>query len=83
MDKLKNLGKRILVVLKAAPTWLTAASAVAVTFADEIAPLIPSPWSERVSAAALSVVSVLAAAIVVIRRVSPVPAAERGILPPT
>jgi hypothetical protein len=72
---------RVKVVLSAAVTWLVVASSVVTVFADEIAPIIPAPWSERASAIAVTVLGVLAAAIAIIRRVSPVLPDERGILP--
>ena len=80
-EKIKAFIERAVVVLSAAVTWLVLAAAVITAFAGEIAPLLPTPWSERLSAWTLSAVAIIGAAIAIIRRVTPVAAEERGILP--
>lgn len=74
MLKLKKLIARARVVLTAAPTYLIAASAAVQEFANEV------PGGE-VAHVASRVASVLAAAVVVLRRYNPAPRDERGLLP--
>lgn len=83
MELLKELGPRIKVVLTAALTWLFVIQAILLVAAEQIAPLIPAPWSDQVSAFLLTALSVVGVAILAIRRVSPVVPDERGLLPPS
>lgn len=83
IEKLKRLRDRIVVILKAAPTYLVLASTVLTVIADELAKILPTPWAERLTALVITVTAALAAAIAIIRRVTPVLPEERGILPVT
>lgn len=73
---------RAKVVLLAAPTYLVAVSAVVSILADEIAMVLPAGMAMTLGALAVRVVAVLGAAIGIIRRVTPVVVADRGLLPP-
>lgn len=81
LDKLKRLWARIVVILKAAPTYLVLASTVLTVIADELAKVLPTPWAERLTAWVITITAALAAAIAIIRRVTPVLPEERCILP--
>lgn len=67
---------RLRVLLTAAPTWITAAAAVVQILVEELGDEIPA-----VAAAGTRVLAVLVAALAIVRRVSPVLKAERGLLP--
>jgi hypothetical protein len=71
--------ERVKVVLSAAVTWIVAASAVVQIVADEVGAALPG-HAEDVSTVAVRVVAVLAAAVGIIRRVSPVLPSERGLV---
>jgi hypothetical protein len=73
--------EKIKVIAFSAVTWLTAASAVVVILADEIAKVLPGGYQDDVARWALIVGGVLTAAINIIRRVTPVIPEDRGILP--
>ena len=75
-QKLVDLYARALVVLKAAPTWLTMAAVVIST----VAAGIPIPVVAQIAA---TVVAAIGSAVAIIRRVTPVLPDERGVLPPT
>jgi hypothetical protein len=72
---------RIRALLTAAPTWITSAAAVVVILRDTIAEHFPGA-ADDVVAIATPVLAVLVAAHQIVRRVSPVLKAERGLLPP-
>lgn len=69
---------RLKVIASAAVTWLIAASVLVSAAAPQIAELFPTR-AEDITTWAARVVGWLAAAVLVIRRVSPVPADERGV----
>lgn len=75
-----DLIARARVVLRAAPTWLTAVSVVLTAAAHEISTVAPS-GSEDVVRWLLTAAAWLASAVSIIRRVTPVAAGERGVLP--
>ncbi len=79
---LKRFWARLVVLARAVPTWATIAALAAPIVADEAARVLPAPWSERVTAVALSFAGVCTAIVTVVRRVTPVLEHERGILPP-
>lgn len=81
MNRMKELWAKVVVVLKAAPTWLTAASAVIIIFSEEIGAVLPAGTAETVGQWAAIAVGWLGAAVSIIRRVTPVLPDERGILP--
>lgn len=78
---LKEVGERAKVVATALVTWLVVLVAALQVVIDEIAPLLPAPWDQKVTSWLLSAISVVSVAILIIRRVTPVPPEERGILP--
>lgn len=71
---------RLRVLLKAAPTWLTAAAVIVATLRDTIAEQFPGV-AEDVAAVAAPVLAVITAALLIVRRVAPVLPEERGLLP--
>ena len=73
---------RVLTLIKALPTWLTAAAAVIAIFSEEIVDLLPESWQGGFSQGVLVVLAILAAAVNIVRRVTPVVSAERGLHPP-
>lgn len=76
---MSDLLARARVVVRAAPTWLTAVSVVLTAAAGEISRLAPDGGQDVVRWL-VTVAAWLASAVLVIRRVTPVPADERGIL---
>lgn len=70
--------EKLKVVASAAVTWLIAASVLVSAVAPQIAELFPKN-AEDITEWAARVVGWLAAAVLIIRRVSPVPVAERGL----
>lgn len=76
---LKNI-ERAKVIATQVVTYLVAASAALTYFANDIAASLPEGY-ESVSAFALKAAAVLTAAVLVIRRSTPVPSDERQILP--
>lgn len=73
---------RVVVVLKAAPTYLTAIAAVVPLIAGDLAKVMPDQ-AEDITAWAIRIAAWLTAAALIIRRVTPVDKADRGLLPPT
>lgn len=71
---MNDLSERLKVLLSAAPTYLIIISGVLTALAEEL-PDAPR-WIVTVAAW-------LATAVLIIRRVTPVPPAERGLLPKT
>lgn len=79
---LRDLSARALVVLKAAPTWLTSLAVAITLFHEDIAGLLPAAWQGPVASGLVIVLGTIASAIVVIRRVTPVAESLRGLIPP-
>lgn len=77
---MSDLIARARVVLRAAPTWLTAVSVVLTAAAREISTVAPD-GGEDVVRWLVTAAAWLASAVAIIRRVTPVPAQERGVLP--
>lgn len=63
----------------ALPTYLVALSAVVTILSQEIASVLPTGAAEDVGRIALIVVGVLGAAVNIVRRVTPVLPADRGL----
>ena len=78
-EKLKTLVAQIKVIIEAAPTYFTGAAVVLTIFHEEIAGLLPEQ-AEALGSFVTLAVAWLGAATQIIRRVTPVPVAERGIL---
>jgi hypothetical protein len=74
MSKFEALRARVAVILKAAPTYLTAAATL-LTVIVSLSPAGP------VAAFATAAIAAIGSAIAIIRRVTPVVEGERGILP--
>lgn len=73
---------RLRVVATAAVTWLTGAAALIQFAAPHIAEQLPAGAAETFTAWAVRVAAWVAVAVLIIRRVTPVPEAERGVIPP-
>lgn len=74
---------RLKVIATALPTWLAIVALAAPIAAEEIAPILPAPWADRVTAIALTVAAVATAVIQTIRRVQPVVQGTAPTPPPT
>lgn len=82
-DQLLDLAAKARVVARAAVTYLVVAVAILTFAIDELAPLAPgSPIVEEIVRVLGIAVSVIAGAVSIIRRVTPVAAPDRGVLPP-
>ena len=71
---------RVRVLLTAAPTYISTATALVVIFSAEIGALFPGA-ADDIAAWSVRVLAVLAGAANIVRRVAPVLPAERGLLP--
>tara|TARA_R110000772_G_scaffold36981_8_gene88108 strand:+ start:201 stop:431 length:231 start_codon:yes stop_codon:yes gene_type:complete len=71
----------IRVFLTSAPTYLGLAAVVIGILLDELLPLLPDHLAAQVAGVAASILAILAAVGMVIRRVTPVLPEDRGILP--
>jgi len=80
---MKDLQAKVLVVLKAAPTYLAVASVVLTVFLEELVALLPDNAAASISAVVVTALVWIAAIVRVISRLTPVAADERGLLPPT
>jgi hypothetical protein len=74
---------RVKVVLTALVTYLTAAAVIVSAAAPEIVKVLPDDWRGGFSEGVVRVLAAIVAAVAIIRRVTPVDAAERGLLPPS
>lgn len=81
MEKLKNMWRRVVVVLKAAPTWMLMISTVITVASPQIVDLLPDSLNAVVTKYTTIIVGMLGSAIILIRRLTPVLPNERGILP--
>ena len=72
---------KIRVISKAAVTLLTLIMGLLVTLSEQIAEVFPGDTGENIGMWLIRAVAWLGAAIAIIRRVSPVEADQRGILP--
>lgn len=79
---MKNLLARARVILTAAPTYLVAAGAVVSIVADEVSKILPAGWQDNAAQIAGAVAGVIGAAVLIVRRVTPVLVEERGLLSP-
>lgn len=78
---LSDLLARALVLLKAAPTYLVAASTAISAAAQPIADALPESLQGQFTADIVRVTGALAAAVLTVRRVTPVVEELRGLLP--
>lgn len=81
LDWIITQGQKAKVILKAAPTWFTTAAAAVAYFHDNIIQLLPVAWQGDAADLAVSLGASFAAAISLIRRVTPVEKGARGVLP--
>ncbi len=77
-----DLTRRIGVVLGSVVTLVTALAAALSVFITEVTPNLPDGWQDNAAQFGGIAVAVLLSAATAIRRVTEVPPAERGILPP-
>jgi hypothetical protein len=79
---MKKLLARTRVLLSAAPTWLAGAGVVVGALSEEIAEALPTgDLSDTVTQIGVAVLGAIAAATAIVRRVTPVFGAARGLLP--
>lgn len=78
-EALRTFIDRLIVILKAAPTYLVALALVAGIILDELEQLGPVP--APVVKVLAGIVAIATAAVVIIRRVTPVLEQARGVLP--
>lgn len=76
-----QLWLKILVVLKAAPTYLAVFTLLLTVFAEEIIPLLPDNPAALIAGWIAVALAWVAAIVRVISRVTPVAPADRGLLP--
>ncbi len=77
---MSKLLARLRVVATAAPTYLVAASTVVTIIADELGKVVTDDTAATITAWAARIVAWLGAAVLIIRRVSPVSDVGRGLL---
>jgi hypothetical protein len=80
-----DLIRRLVVLLRAAPTWLVAAAVIVTIIAERVAellPWIPDGTATATAAWLFTLAGALTAAAAVVRRVTPVLTEARGLLPP-
>lgn len=78
-----NLTRRLEVILGSVVTLVTALAVAVNAFITQVAPQLPDGWQDNALTIGGAVVSVLTAAALAIRRLTEVPADQRGILPPS
>jgi len=74
--------RQVNVILGSVVTLVTALAVAVNTFVAEVAPSLPDGWQDNTLRIGTAVVSVLGFAAAAIRRLTEVPEAARGILPP-
>jgi hypothetical protein len=82
MEAVHGFIDRARVVLTAAVTWITLATTVLTGVAAAVVPNLPDPWGSQVAGWVAAAVAFLTGVVNIIRRVTPVPREERGVLPP-
>lgn len=78
---LRQFAARVRVVLTALPTVLAAFALAAPELAERASALLPG--GERIASIILTLACVASFAVFAIRRLTPVPPDQRGILPPS
>jgi hypothetical protein len=79
---LSTFVQRVNVILGSVVTLVVAATLAVNTFVAEVAPELPDGWQDNATRIGTAIVTVLGFAAAAIRRLTEVPAAARGILPP-
>lgn len=82
MTKIHAFIDRARVVLTQAVTYIAAVSATLVLIAQNVVPELPEPIGSTVGTWVATAIAFLGGVVGIIRRVTPVPREERGILPP-
>lgn len=78
---LTDIIRRASVVADSVVTLVTAFAAGLAVFVNEVAPQLPSGWQDNATQIGGYAVAVLLSAAIAIRRVTEVPASQRGLLP--
>lgn len=78
---LDTLVARIQVIATSVVTLFTSLAAGVTLAVNEIAPQLPAGWQDNAFQVAAVVVGVLGSAIAALRKVTPVPADQVGVLP--
>jgi hypothetical protein len=73
---------KVKIVLTAIPTYGAAAVAVLTVISTSVVPLLPVGVGVKVAAWIAAALGVIQAVVAVVKRVTPVEEADRGILPP-
>lgn len=73
---------RVRVLLRSAETWLIVAAGVVVALTPTVTELCPEGWRADAATIAARVGAVMAASVLVVRRVTTLLPGERGLLPP-
>lgn len=79
---MNKLLSRVRVLLTAAPTWLAGAGVVVAVVSEEVAKNLPSGWEDNALQIGGIAAGILGSALAIVRRVTPVFGAERGLLKP-
>lgn len=79
---LTDVTARVRVVLGSIVTLATALAVTVTNFVDQVTPALPDGWQDNAVSIGAAVVAVLASAATAVRRLTEVPASQRGILPP-
>lgn len=82
MDTINGILDRVQVILSAAVTYIILATTVITSALAFALPYLPENLAAQVAGVGATVVAFLTGVAQVIRRVTPVPAEERGVLPP-
>jgi hypothetical protein len=81
--KLEQLYTKALVLLTAVPTWGAAIIGVLAAIELQVVPLLPGDWQVRAASYIAGALAAIATIVKTVARVTPVKAAERGLLPPS
>jgi hypothetical protein len=79
---LPELTRRITAVATSVVTLVTGAAVLVNVFVDQVTPVLPDGWQDNAVSIGAAVTTVLAFASRAVRRLTSVPAEERGLLPP-
>lgn len=81
MQWLVDVWARVLVLARSLPGRVIALAAVVSALAEQIAGVLPAEAAADPAAVVVQILTAVAAIIVVVRNVTPVPVEQRGILP--
>ena len=82
IDSLDEIQAKAKVVATSVVTVLSGLAVLVTSFANEIAAVAPEGWQDNVLGVGVTVTAWLTAAVAALRKVTPVPADQVGVLPP-